>query len=207
VGAAQRSLAALNQSRLQGRPVEQQGLAERARMTETFWRFLESELSNRRLGSMRHVQADPRLGTAAREVHDWFARQCGIRPSMVSCMAWAAQFNKEAEAAYAREHPGEPSWKWRMGGPMHFAAVADPAAGGPTADGVLEALDSAFRLTISGESTGTAFTADSVRGVRPEADGYRLELVEPAPYSSVLLLAVNGNAALDAALRRAGLQN
>lgn len=206
IGAAQRSLAALNQSRLQGHPVERQKLTQRAQMADKFWRFLESELSNRRLGSMRHVQADLRLRTAAQEAHDWFARQCGIRPSTVACVAWTAQLNREREAAYALEHPGEPSWKWRTNGPMYFTAVADPAAGGPCADGVLEALDASFRLTISGESSGTTFTADSVREVRAEADGYRLEVGPPSPYSSVLLLAVNGNAALDAALRRAGLR-
>lgn len=203
-GAAVRSLSAINTAARQGRPVQQASLHERARAADKFWRFLESELPNQGLGSMQRIRADPRLRAGAQEVHDWFARQCGIRPSTVVCIAWADQFNKEAEAAYAREHPGEPVSKRWTDGPTHFAAVADDASGGPCVDGVLKVMGDSFKLTVSGASSAVVFTAEAVREVREEADGCRLEIGAVCPYSSVLMLA--SGPALSAALRRAGLR-
>lgn len=204
-GAAQALLGVLEQSRLQGRPVDQQPLASRARTADQFWHFLERELNQRRLGSVGSFRVDPQLNAAAQTVHDWAARRCGIRPEAVACFAWADVLNQAAQKQYAADNPGEPSWKGRLSAPAHFAAVAENATGQPV-DGVAQVEEGRLRFLLPGEDRETEFGAGDVRGAHAEPDGYRLEVGAPFPYASLLLLAAaDGGAALEGALQRAGV--
>lgn len=174
-------------------------------MADKFWRFLESELANRRLGSMSRMQADPRLRTAAQQVSDWFACQCGIRPSLVVCVAWAKELDRQAEREFVRANPGEPEWKQRLTGPVHFPAIAEGGAGRAPLDGVLQVGADGMRFTASGESTSVTFEKSAVSSAADDAEGIRLAFGELLPYNSIIALASTHRAALDAALERAGI--
>jgi hypothetical protein len=203
-GAAQRMLAVLEQSQLQGRPVDQQPLAHRARVADQFWHFLEHELRERKLGSVGDLRVDPQMNSAAQAVHDWAARGCGIRPGTVACFAWAEVLNQAAQKQHAAANPTEPSWKRRLSAPAHFAAVAESTAGCQPLDGVAQIEGDSLRFLLPGGDREEAFTSRDVRTVHAESDGYRLQVGPPLPYASIVLLAADGGAALEGALRRAG---
>jgi hypothetical protein len=204
IGAAIRAVRAASKG---AEPIHERPVAERAARVDQYWHFLEAELDRQKLGGLRAVQAHPGLRQATQDVHEWFARLCGIRPATVACVAWADRLNRETEAAYVQANPNEPSWKWRLQGPICVPALADDPQGGPSLDGVVTADGSSFRFSISGSSSGVAFEADSISRVSEVPDGYRLEVGEPCPYPALLLLAVSGNAALGTALSRAGVRS
>jgi hypothetical protein len=194
----------VSQSALQGRPVQEQSLVDRAASAAKFWHFLDVEMSAERR-PLRLVQEDPQLRSAAHEFFEWFARQCDIRPSLAICVAWADQLDREAQREFVQANPGEPEWKHALAGMAHFAAIAEGGEAQVPLDGVLQVGRPGLKLTIAGRPESMTFASSAVTVAAQDAEGVRLTVGQTLPYDTILALASTRHASLDGALERAGI--